>query len=186
MIALASNYLLFELEGGETIPFSAESMLIEVSGDNAALFDSEFVRHAAQAVFHYFKYELERQTVSIAEFSGALEKVLSGFALGRLRDGALLPAASGILQSDLRPLADASGILSELSFFPRLREELRRQLTHAPRIMRFSGLRGCVKRLVGARRWSGRCRKLEEQIIEYLRQCLTAEPKKMDLALVVD
>src|SRR6267154_422605 len=128
MIALASNYLLFELEGGETIPFSAESMLIEVSGDNAALFDSEFVRHAAQ-------------TVSIAEFSGALEKVLSGFALGRLRDGALLPAASGILQSDLRPLADASGILSELSFFPRLREELRRQLTHAPRIMRFSGLR---------------------------------------------
>jgi len=73
----------------------------------------------------------------LRNFRGALEKVLSGFALGTLRDGALLPAASGILQSDLRPLADASGILSELSFFPRLREELRRQLTHAPRIMRF-------------------------------------------------
>ena len=185
MIALASNYLLFELEGGETIPFSAENMLIEVSGDSAALFDSEFVRHAAQAVFHYFKYELERQTVTIEEFSGALEKVLGGFALRTLRDGALLPS-SGILESDLRPLADASGILSELSFFPRLREELRRQLIHAPRIMRFSGLRGCVKRLAGARRWSGRCRKLEDQIIEYLRQCLTAEPKKMEMALVVD
>jgi len=185
MIALASNYLLFELEGGETIPFSAENMSIEVSGDSAALFDSEFVRHAAKAVFHYFKFELERQTVSIEEFSGALEKVLSGFALHPLRDGAHLPAP-GILESDLRPLAEASGTLSELFFFPRLREELRRQLSHAPRIIRFSGLRGCVKRLAGARRWSGRCRRLEEQIIEYLRQCLTAEPKKMELALVVD
>src|SRR5205807_1027557 len=134
---------------------------------------------AAKAVFHYFKYELERQTVSIKEFSAALEKILGGFALRTLRDEGLLPP-SGISESDLRHLADASGILSELSFFPRLREELRRQLTHAPRIMRFSGLRGCVKRLAGARRWSSRCRKLEDQIIEYLRQCLSAEPKKME------
>src|SRR2546425_11320835 len=140
MIALASDYLLFELEGGETIPFSAENVSIEVSGDSAALFDSEFVRHAAKAVFHYFKYELERQTVSIEEFSGALEKILSGFALHTLRDAALLPA-SGILESDLRPLAEASGTLSELFFFPRLREELRRQLNHAPRVVRSSGLR---------------------------------------------
>src|SRR5438552_18303361 len=108
MIALASNYLLFELEGGETVPFSADSMSIEVCGDSAALFDSEFVRHAANAVFHYFKYELERQTVSVAEFSGALEKILNGFALHTLRGGAHLPAPA-VLESDLRPLAEASG-----------------------------------------------------------------------------
>src|SRR6266446_6205922 len=142
MIALASNYLLFELACGETVPFSAEDMSIEVCGDSAALFDSEFVRHAANAVFHYFKYELERQTVSVEEFSGALEKILNGFALRTLRRGTPLPAPA-VLESDLR-------------------------------------------RLAGARRWSGRCRKLEEQIIDYLRECLTAEPKKMELALVVD
>ena len=49
MIALASDCLLFELTGGETVPFSAANMSVEVSGDNAALFDSEFVRHAANA-----------------------------------------------------------------------------------------------------------------------------------------
>src|SRR2546428_11166748 len=185
MIALASNYLLFELEGGETVPFSADSMSIEVSGDSAALFDSEFVRHAANAVFHYFKYELERQTVSVAEFAGALEKVLNGLAFRTLR-GARRSSGPAVLESDLRPMAEASGTNFELFFFPRLREELRRQLSHAPRVVRFSGLRGCVKCLTGARRWSGRCRKLEEQIIDYLRQCLTAEPKKMELALVVD
>ena len=85
MIALASDYLLFELACGETVPFSAEDMSIEVCGDSAALFDSEFVRHAANAVFHYFKYELERQTVSVTEFAGALEKVLNGFAFRTLR-----------------------------------------------------------------------------------------------------
>src|SRR5436309_2349696 len=185
MIALASDYLLFELACGETVPFSAEDMSIEVCGDSAALFDSEFVRHAANAVFHYFKYELERQTVSVTEFAGALEKVLNGFAFRTLR-GARRSSGPAVLESDLRPLAEASGTNSELFFFPRLREELRRQLSHAPRVVRFSGLRGCVKCLTGARRWSGRCRKLEEQIIDYLRECLTAEPKKMELALVVD
>src|SRR5712691_676536 len=185
MIALASDYLLFELACGETVPFSAEDMSIEVCGDSAGLFDSEFVRHAANAVFHYFKYELQRQTVSVAEVSGALEKILNGFALRKLR-GVTLLSAPAVLESDLRPLAEASGTNSELFFFPRLREELRRQLSHGPRVVRFSGLRGCVKRLAGARRWSGRCRKLEEQIIDYLRECLTAEPKKMELALVVD
>ncbi len=185
MIALASDYLLFELASGETVPFSADNVSIEVCGDNAALFDSEFVRQAASAVFHYFKYELERQTVSVAEFAGALEKVLTGFAFRTLRVGGRL-AGPAFLESDLRPLAEASGMNSELFFFPRLREELRRQLSHGPRVVRFCGLRGCVKSLAGARRWSSRCRKLEEEIIDYLRECLTAEPKKMELALVVD
>jgi len=185
MIALASDYLLFKLACGETVPFSAEDMSIEICGDSAALFDTEFVRHAANAVFHYFKYELERQIVSVAEFSGALEKVLSGFAFRTLRGRGRLPGPA-VLESDLRPLAEASGMNSELFFFPRLREELRRQLSHAPRVVRFCGLRGCVKSLAGARRWSRRCRKLEEQIIDYLRECLTAEPKKMELAMVID
>jgi tetratricopeptide (TPR) repeat protein len=57
----------------------------------------------------------------------------------------------------------------------RLRKELRQQLARSPRRLVFRGLRGCVKQLAGARRWSARCEKLQEQIIEYLRQCLTAE-----------
>ena len=185
MIALASDYLLFQLAGGDIIPFTAENMAIEVSGDSAALFDSEFVRQAANAVFHYFKYELRRETVSVAEFAEALEKVLSGFAVRTLRGEGCL-AGPAVLESDLRPIAEASGMGSELFFFPRLREELRRHLSQAPRVVRFSGLRGCVKRLTGAQRWSGRCRRLEEQIIDFLRECLTAEPKKMELALVID
>ena len=56
----------------------------------------------------------------------------------------------------LRALARESGDARELVFFPRLRRELRTQLQNSPRVVRFRGLRGCVKQLAGARRWS-RC-----------------------------
>ena len=52
--------------------------------------------------------------------------------------------------------------------------------------MRFHGLRVCVKQLAGARRWSNRCELLQDQIVDYLRGCLTAETKENECALVVD
>jgi len=52
--------------------------------------------------------------------------------------------------------------------------------------VRFRGLRGCVKQLAGAQRWSARCETMQEQIVEYLRGCLTAEPEQKDCALLVE
>jgi hypothetical protein len=67
-----------------------------------------------------------------------------------------------------------------------LRGELRAQLRRTPRLVRFRGLRSCVKQLAGARRWGLRCERLEEQIVEYLRGCLGAEPEQAHCALVVE
>ena len=86
----------------------------------------------------------------------------------------------------MRGLAYESGPGSELFFFPRLRAELQRHLQQAPRVLRFRGLRGCVKQLTGARRWSLRCQSLEGEIVAYLRQCLSAEPAPKEFALVVE
>ena len=91
-----------------------------------------------------------------------------------------------MVEADLLTLARESGESRELFFFPRLRGELRAQLRRTPRLVRFRGLRGCVKQLAGARRWSLRCERLEEQIVEYLRGCLGAEPEQADCALVVE
>ena len=79
MITLASECLLFELASGESVPFSAEMISVELTGDNTGMFDPEFVKHATNAVFHYFKYEVGRETITVGEFAGALEKVLRGF-----------------------------------------------------------------------------------------------------------
>jgi hypothetical protein len=52
--------------------------------------------------------------------------------------------------------------------------------------VRFRGLRGCVKQLAGARRWNPHCRQLQDRIVDYLRQCLNAEPGKSAFALVIE
>lgn len=185
MITLAADCLLFRMSTGETIPFSAEMISVELMGDQAERFEADFVRHAASAVFHYFKHELQRQTVSVGEFAQALEKVLRGFRLAapKLPEG-ITPGR--VCESDLSRLASESGEGCELFFFPRLRDELRRQLQQTPRVVRFRGLRGCVKQLTGARRWSHRCQQLEEQIVQYLRECMGAEAGQKEFALVIE
>lgn len=178
MILLSSDCLLFQLADGESIPLSAEAISIELIGDASRTLNPEFVQDAAAAVFHYFKNELARDTVTVGEFSQALENVLRGFGLTVTR-----PAE--IAEADLRHLAVASGT-NELLFFPRLRDELRAQLRQSPRQVRFCGLRGCVKQLAGSRRWSPRCRHLEEQILAYLRQCFRVEASQTECLLVVE
>jgi hypothetical protein len=135
-------------------------------------------------VFHYFKIELERETVTVGEFAQALEKVLHGLGLTLFADQSAPETAQR--ESDLGILARESAENLELFFFPRLRTELRDQLRHSPRVLRFRGLRGCAKQLAGARRWGPRCEKMSEQIVDYLRHCLTAEPEQNECALVVE
>ena len=48
------------------------------------------------------------------------------------------------------------------------------------------GFRNCVKQLTGARRWTPRCQSLQEQIVEFLRECLHTEPHPDACSLVVE
>lgn len=168
MIQLRSDCLEFEMSTGETIPCSAETVTIELIGKAVESLDPEIVRHAAAAVLHYFKEELGRKHVTISEFSTALEKVLKrmGLAVGSEEAG---DESGPVIQTDLGRLAFESGKGYELMFFNRLKRELDEKLGEAPQILHFKGLRGCVKQLIGARRWSGRCQQLNDQIVNYLR-----------------
>jgi hypothetical protein len=189
MIFLPDDFLLFETDSGESVPFSADMIAVELTGEAASFFDADFVKHAAAAVFHHFRHDLKRTVVTLGEFSEALEKILGGFLLNaqsaeRAQSAPRLQPSTRLLESDLRRLADESG-RAELLFFPRLRDELRAQLQRTPHQLHFCGLRDCVKHLVGARRWSPRCRALRDQIVEYLRDCLGAESVWLPCALVV-
>ena len=183
MIQLKADCLIFQTANGEQIPCSAELVTIELIGEAAKSLDPDIVRNASAAVLHYFKNELGRNFVSVGEFSQALEQVLRGFGLTVTSEEKKSPVR--VAESDLRELACASGKGFELFFFFHLREEIRGRLDQSPQLIRFRGLRGCVKQLVGARRWSRRCQSLNDQIVDYLRACLTAEPRKEDCALLV-
>jgi len=191
MITLATDCLVFQMANGESIPFSAEMIEVELLGQSTARFDEEFVRQAAIGVFHYFQHDLGRHTVTIAEFASALEKVLHGFrieatAVSAPTAPALPEPAAQAMAADLCQLARESGDARELFFFPRLRDEVRQQMQHQPRLLRFHGLRECVKHLMGTRRWTTRCRSLEEQIVAYLRECLCSEARTEECSLVVE
>ena len=183
MIALHSDCLLFKLNSGESVPCSPSMISVEIIGETDSQLDPETLQHAAASVFHYFKNELDRASVTIGEFSVALEKVL--LQLGyTIHAGETLAAQNR--STDLACIARESAENLELLFFPRLRNELRLQLRQSPAVLRFRGLRGCAKQLAGARRWSRRCEQIEDQIVEYLRGCLTAEAEKNQCALVVE
>lgn len=183
MIQLNPDCLIFQTSSGESIPCSAELVTIELIGDSAQFLDPEVIRNASAAVLHYFKIELGRDFVTVAEFSEALEKVLRGFGLVVKKvEERPMPK---IAEADLRAIACESGKGCELFFFPHLRDELRRNLDHSPQIVRFRGLRGCVKQIIGARRWSRRCQVLNDQIVEFLRGALSQENKAAQCALVV-
>ena len=184
MIQLHPDCLMFQMTNGEAIPCSAELVTVELIGDAADALDSELVRNAARAVLHYFKTELGKTSVSVSEFSQALTRVLRGFGLiVKSAQAAELPRR--ITESDLRELACESGKGFELAFFPRLRDELRQHLNESPHVVRFKGLRSCVKQLAGAQRWSDRCQQLNDHIVDYLRRCLHNEEYTKSCSLVV-
>ncbi len=215
MIKLHSDCLVFETPGGDHIPCSAEAVSVELLGDSAAVIDPEVVRNAAAAVLHYFRVEQGRESVTVGEFMVALKTALRGLGLnlseaaepvatmstitaetaatsavnaGATNAAAVVAVAPGstrVTEMDLRTLASESGTTFELSFFPRLREVMGEQMNQAPSVLRFIGLRSCVKQLTGARRWTHRCEALSDQIVTYLRECLSSRPTERGCALVV-
>ncbi len=181
MIQLHPDCLIFQTSAGENIPCSAEVVTIELIGD--ANLDPEIVREAAAAVVYYFRNDLGREHVSVEEFSKALQRVLG--RLGYQVSSQDSPAEEPRLAvSNLPELASSSGKGFELFFFQRLRNELKAQLRQEPRVVRFQGLRTCVKQLSGRQRWCPSCEKMSDQIVDYLRECFTAE-KASDCNLVV-
>ena len=184
MIRLQPDCLAFETPGGESVPGLNADICLELTGDSAEFLDEELIRNAAEAVVHYFKSELGRTAVSLGEFSQVLKQALQALGLEVVSLEAV-KVSSRVAEADLARLAAESGEGFELVFFGRLREELRRRLDQSPQVLRFRGLRDCVKRLAGAKRWSARCNDLNDQIVEYLRTCLSAEPKGSSCALMV-
>jgi len=188
MIQLKSDCLIFETHDGEQIPCSAEWVTLELMGDGAQAVDPEVVHHASAAVLHYFKYELGRQSVSVGEFAIALEKVLRSFGLSVYADHQTQPGANPaplrVVELNLNDLAsNAQGF--ELVFFPQLRQELKSKLDQSPNLIRFHGLRDCVKQLAGAGRWNRRCQSLDDQIVDFLRSCWETEAARGSCTLMV-
>jgi len=188
MIQLKPDCLVFQTTDGDQIPCSAEWITLELMGEGAAWIDPAILHNVSAAVLHYFKHELSRDFVSVSEFVIALDKALRGFGLSVFADSEPGRAPAGekcVLDLNLEELAGIAGKGFELLFFPHLRQELRNKMGQSPHVLRFHGLRSCVKQLIGTERWTRRCQNLNDQIVDYLRSCWQTERASQSCALVV-
>jgi len=51
--------------------------------------------------------------------------------------------------------------------------------------VRFWGLRDCAKQITGAKRWGHTCERFSEQVVDFLRNCLSIEPGAQSRGLIV-
>lgn len=190
MIDLCRDCLLLVQDNGEAVPCSAEDLTFEIVG--ASSISHDVLRHCAAGILHYFKADLGRTRITLAEFSGALVRILAGFGYdievtGVERGEASLPVprapSSGPLVPihavDLQGLAAEAGKMGELGFFPRLKTVLDQGLSGGCSTVDCHGLRPAVKQLLGRKQWSPACRELEQRIVETLRRwyrCRTQPP----------
>ena len=183
MIQLRPDYLQIQSETGDLLPCSAEQISVELLGEACYQLDPVMVQHAAEAVLHYFRHDLGRENVSVAEFSEALEKALRG--MGVSVQSATVPAVEGsVSELDLRTMAERADLM-ELAFFKNLHEALDIHLASMPRVIRFTGLRSSVKSLLGAKRWNPGCQHLNDQIVVFLRRCWEEEGPNHKTTLVI-
>ncbi|HAB18251.1 MAG TPA: hypothetical protein DCE44_17630, partial [Verrucomicrobiales bacterium] len=130
MIALREDCMLVEQDDGNYLPCSVDQLTLEFVGSAATLLEPDVLKNAAAGVLHYFKHELGRSFVTVAEFAVALAKALDG--LGITADIAYVGDGASTRVTDLRALAAGSGKLGELEFFSKLRAALRDQLAERP------------------------------------------------------
>jgi hypothetical protein len=185
MILLRQDCLVFKKANGEGVPGSAKEFAVDVIGEALGMLDEEVVKNAAEAVLHYFKEELGRTSITIGEFSTALEETLRKLGYNIKSAKTKTSKDPEVLTRDLREIASQSGIGYELLFFSLLRDEIRDGLGRSPQILRFLGLRHCVKHLLGVKKWNLRCQTLSDQIVDYLRTCMEAEKEQASCSLLV-
>ena len=180
MIQLHTDCLVFETSDGEAIPCSAQDVTVELLGDAAHELEPMLVTEAAEAVLYHFKVDLNRNSVSVGEFTLALERILRGFGFK-----VMAADADDGAETNLHDLAHQAGEGLEMVFFCTLRDQIHADLHGIPELLRVKGLREAVKKLTGAKKWSPRCQKLNDQIVDYLRHIVSKHQQQAKLTLMI-
>ncbi len=185
MIQLHTDCLVFETSDGEAIPCSAQDVTVELLGDAAHELEPHMVTEAAEAVLYHFKVDLGRASVSVGEFTMALEVILRGFGFKVMATTGDEENEPDAAETNLHDLAHQAGEGLEMVFFCTLRDQIHADLHGKPQLLRVKGLRDAVRKLTGAKKWSPRCQKLNDQIVDYLRHIVSQHQQEAKLTLMI-
>lgn len=184
MIQLHTDCLVFETSEGESIPCSAHDVTIELLGDALNEIEPSLITEATEAVLYHFKVDLDRTSIKVSEFTIALEQILRGFGYKVMAaDEKELDFNSA--ETDLNHLAHQAGEGLEVVFFCTLRNQIHADLHGKPEMLKVKGLREAVNKLTGTKNWGPRSQKLNDQIVDYLRDIVSKHQQGAKLTLMI-
>ena len=187
MIQLHTDCLVFETSNGESIPCSAHDVTVELLGNAVNEIEPDLITEAAEAVIYHFKIDLGRGSITVSEFTLALERILRGFGFKVMAadentaEGFNLSAT----ETNLHDLAHQAGEGLEMVFFCTLRNQIHADLHGKPEMLKVKGLREAVYKLTGTKKWGPHSQKLNDQIVNYLRHIVSEHQQEAKLTLMI-
>lgn len=177
-----------KFEDGHMAPFDEQrlAMSIQHVAERAGHSDWWLAESVAAAVHAYAVKCRSDGVIPSREIVEIVVSVLSTLGFQKISQAyAGHEHSAAIHLSDLTAKKDA---VYELEFFRQLDHELKAASNHRLSVMEVDGLRACVMQLRGAQRWNAGCRKLAEEIIEYVRERVArvrpAQAASLKLAVV--
>jgi hypothetical protein len=181
MIDLREDVIFVKRDNGRCAALTLDELARQITTHpTIGVIEMWVARQIAHAVLHYFRSDLGREVVEQTELNDVLQLVLERCTEVIDRD-----EPSPTFSADLRKLAIEAGHGSELVFFHNLGSTLRQLRDHRAKVIQFTGLRACVKVLAGTKIWSKSCRRLEHDILTFLRSRASTEHGCRQSLLVV-
>ncbi len=170
MIRLNEHALLMCYPDGRVEPLDLSQLVCEIAGQNDSLgskLEPWMVEQIVNSIAHYIRHEMKKETVTLQDFIDLSRELLTHFA-------APSPMAGNASEAvcDLYQLAQRAGYGFELRFYDILRDHIQKASSNGSESYVFIGLRRCVKFLAGHQRWRNRCRLINDEIVDFIRETL--------------
>ncbi|NQU10084.1 hypothetical protein HQ590_04795 [bacterium] len=168
MILVNDEIVWVEQADGRRVAFSAPRLAncIRRATDCWAEAGDDLAEWIAAAISDYGRRHAPQRTLTAAGIAEMVEAVLA--LLGFEDWAAAYRGRRGATVIHLDQLAGPAGDGFELAFYRDLDRALAAVLRQAADRVRLRGLRACVLRLRGRRRWGRRCRHLADEIVHHV------------------
>jgi hypothetical protein len=179
MIKLNDHALFICYPDGRVEPLDLDRLVGEIAGqsqNSAFQLESWMIEHVVQSIVHYLRHELKKDSVTLQDFVNLSQELLNNFLESQQEKTEEV--------CDLYQLAQKAGYGFELHFYDILRDHLSKMSHGGHASCVFVGLKRCVKFLAGHQRWRNRCRHINDEIVEFIRESL-ARFSKDDIKLSV-
>jgi hypothetical protein len=170
MIRLLEDIAWVKFEDGRLAPFDEHRLARSIQRVAEGVGDADWwlAESIAAAVHMYAVRTRSDGIIPSAEIAEIVRAVLS--TLGYEKISLAYGQGPNRVAIQLHELMSRTNAAFELEFFQRLDRALGVAASGRLSVMEVNGLRTCVMRLRGARRWTAGCRRLAEEIVTHVRE----------------